>query len=183
MTTVPADTVESVISGGRRPLALAALCGVLFLTFLDNTVVSVALGNIQPDLHAGVSSLQWIVNGYALAFATVMLPAGAISDEFGRKLVMVSGIAVFCAGSVVCALASGSTMLIIGRVIMGFGAAGSEPGTLSMLRQLYPHEPKRARAIGAAGFRVVDDEPLAGYDRVYVDDPFGNRIELMEPNS
>lgn len=149
MTAIPADTVEDVISSGRRPLALAVLCGVLFLTFLDNTIVSVALGYIQPDLHAGVSSLQWIVNGYALAFATVMLPAGAISDEFGRKLVMISGIVVFCAGSVVCALATGSTMLIIGRVIMGFGAAGSEPGTLSMLRQLYPHEPKRARAIGA----------------------------------
>ncbi|HEX7353658.1 MAG TPA: MFS transporter [Mycobacteriales bacterium] len=148
MTAVSADTVEGVISGGRRPLALAALCGVLFLTFLDNTIVSVALGNIQPDLHAGVSSLQWIVNGYALAFATVMLPAGAISDEFGRKLVMMSGIALFCIGSVICAVAPDSATLIAGRVVMGFGAAGSEPGTLSMLRQLYPNEPKRARALG-----------------------------------
>ncbi|MGH3744701.1 MAG: MFS transporter, partial [Mycobacteriales bacterium] len=149
MTAIPADTVEGVIAGGRRPIALAALCGVLFLTFLDNTIVSVALGNIQPDLHAGVSSLQWIVNGYALAFATVMLPAGAISDEFGRKVVMMSGIALFCIGSVICAVAPDSATLIAGRVVMGFGAAGSEPGTLSMLRQLYPREPKRARAIGA----------------------------------
>ena len=141
--------VTELIRSGRRPVALAALCGVLFLTFLDNTIVSVALGNIQPDLHAGVTSLQWIVNGYALAFATVMLPAGAISDEFGRKLVMMSGIALFCAGSVICAVAPDSAVLIAGRVVMGFGAAGSEPGTLSMLRQLYPHEPKRARALGA----------------------------------
>jgi len=140
---------RALVATSRRPLALAALCGVLFLTFLDNTVVSVALGDIQPHLHAGVSSLQWVVNGYALAFATVMLPAGAISDEMGRKRVMMWGIALFCAGSVVCALAPDSTVLIVGRVVMGFGAAGSEPGTLSMLRQLYPAEPLRARAIGA----------------------------------
>src|SRR6202012_4214883 len=78
---------------GGAGLAVATLCGLLFLTFLDNTIVSVALGNIQHSLHAGVTPLQWIVNGYALAFAAVMLPAGALSDEFGRKRVMLVGAA------------------------------------------------------------------------------------------
>jgi EmrB/QacA subfamily drug resistance transporter len=133
---------------GGNSLAVAVLCGLLFLTFLDNTVVSVALGNIQHDLHAGVTPLQWIVNGYALAFAAVMLPAGAISDQFGRKKIMLFGATLFCIGSVVCAVAPDYNTLIIGRIIMGVGAAGSEPGTLSMLRQLFPEEPMRSRVFG-----------------------------------
>ncbi len=110
------------------------LCTILFLTFLDNTVVSVALGSVQADLHAGVTALQWVVSAYALTFAGTMLACGMIGDEFGRKIVMLSGVGVFCAGSVVCALAPNAGVLIAGRAIMGLGAAASEPGTLSMLR-------------------------------------------------
>jgi EmrB/QacA subfamily drug resistance transporter len=124
------------------------LCTLLFLTFLDNTVVSVALGSVQSDLHAGISSLQWIVSAYALAFASVMLACGMIGDELGRKKVMLTGAGVFCAGSVLCALAPNVTVLITGRVVMGLGAAASEPGTLSMLRHLYGDERARNRALG-----------------------------------
>jgi EmrB/QacA subfamily drug resistance transporter len=99
-------------------------------------------------MHATVTQLQWVVNGYALAFAALMLPAGAISDEFGRKRVMLTGTALFCAGSVVCAVANQADTLIAGRVVMGVGAAASEPGTLSMLRQLFPEEPMRSRVFG-----------------------------------
>lgn len=129
-------------------LALAAVCTLLFLTFLDNTVVSVALGDIQSSLHAGVQSLQWVVNGYALVFASVMLAAGAIADEFGHRKVLFAGAGVFCGGSVLCALAPTSSLLIAGRAVMGLGAAGSEPGTLAMLRYLYPERRQRARATG-----------------------------------
>jgi EmrB/QacA subfamily drug resistance transporter len=131
-----------------RAFALPALCTLLFLTFLDNTIVSVALGNIQTDLHAGVSELQWVVSAYALTFASIMLACGMIADELGRKKVMLSGAGVFCAGSVVCALAPNAATLIAGRAIMGLGAAASEPGTLSMLRQLYTDERRRNRAVG-----------------------------------
>jgi MFS family permease len=79
-------------------LALSTLCAVLFLTFLDNTVVSVGLANVQSDLHAGVTSLQWVVNGYALTFASFMLAAGMLGDMLGRKKIMLAGVAVFCAG-------------------------------------------------------------------------------------
>ncbi len=133
---------------GARSLALPALCTLLFLTFLDNTVVSVALGSIQSDLHAGVSALQWVVSAYALTFASIMLACGMIGDEFGRKKVMLSGAGVFCAGSVMCALAPNVAVLIAGRAVMGLGAAASEPGTLSMLRQLYTDEQSRNRAVG-----------------------------------
>jgi len=138
-------------SGGRdhaRQVALAALCTLLFLTFLDNTVVSVGLGNMQTDLHASVADLQWVVGGYALAFASIMLACGMIGDELGRKKVMLSGAGVFCAGSVLCALAPNAQTLIAGRVIMGLGAAASEPGTLSILRQIYTDDRARARAVG-----------------------------------
>jgi len=132
----------------RQPAALAVLMTVLFLTFLDNTVVSVALGSVQSDLHAGVTYLQWVVSAYALTFAACMLAFGMIGDEFGRKRVMLAGIAVFCAGSVLSALAPDVQVLIAGRAVMGIGAAASEPGTLSMLRHLYPSERARDRAIG-----------------------------------
>ena len=133
---------------GGRPVALAVLMLVLFLTFLDNTVVSVALGSVQSGLHAGVTSLQWVVSAYALAFAAAMLACGMVGDEFGRRRVMLAGVAVFCAGSVLCALAPTVQVLIAGRAVMGLGAAASEPGTLSMLRHLYPREQTRARAVG-----------------------------------
>ena len=110
--------------------------------------MSVGLGNMQTDLHASIADLQWVVGGYALAFASIMLACGMIGDELGRKKVMLSGAGVFCAGSVLCALAPNAQTLIAGRVIMGLGAAASEPGTLSILRQVYTEDRARARAVG-----------------------------------
>ena len=131
-----------------QALALATLCGVLFLTFLDNTIVSVGLANVQGDLHAGVTSLQWVVNGYALTFASFMLAAGMLGDILGRKRIMLAGVAVFCAGSVIAALAGNVDWLVAGRVVMGIGAAASEPGTLSIIRHVYPDRETRADALG-----------------------------------
>jgi EmrB/QacA subfamily drug resistance transporter len=140
-----------VAGGGRdraNSVALAALCLLLFLTFLDNTVVSVGLGSLQTDLQASVAELQWVIGAYALTFAALMLACGMIGDELGRKKVMLTGAAVFCAGSVVCALAPNPQTLIAGRAIMGLGAAASEPGTLSVLRHMYSDSRERAWAIG-----------------------------------
>ena len=131
-----------------RSWALATLLFVLFLTFLDNTIVTVVLANVQSDLHASVSQLQWVVNGYALTFASLMLSFGTIGDLLGRKKVILFGVAVFCAGSVIAAVAPDTDILIIGRVVMGIGAAASEPGTLSMIRHIYPDRAQRARSLG-----------------------------------
>jgi len=136
------------LGSAGQAVALATLCAVLFLTFLDNTIVSVGLANVQSDLHAGVSQLQWVVNGYALTFASFMLVAGMLGDILGRKRIMLAGVAIFCAGSVVAALASNADWLIAGRVIMGVGAAASEPGTLSIIRHVYPDRETRADALG-----------------------------------
>ncbi len=110
--------------------------------------MSVGLGNMQTDLKASIADLQWVVGGYALTFASLMLACGMIGDELGRKKVMLTGAGVFCAGSVLCALAPNAQVLIAGRAVMGLGAAASEPGTLSVLRHMYAGDRARARAIG-----------------------------------
>ena len=134
--------------GGVTSVALAALCLLLFLTFLDNTIVSVGLGSLQTDLQASITELQWVIGAYALAFASIMLACGMIGDELGRKKVMLTGAGVFCAGSVLCALAPNPQLLIAGRAVMGLGAAASEPGTLSVIRHMYTDSRERAWAIG-----------------------------------
>ena len=146
---VPGMEIKEGGLGSRaQSVALATLCLVLFLTFLDNTVVSVGLADVQSSLHAGITSLQWVVNGYALTFAAFMLAGGTLGDILGRKKVMLAGVAIFCAGSILAALAPNVDVLIGGRVIMGLGAAASEPGTLSIIRHVYPDRRTRADALG-----------------------------------
>ena len=165
-----ADTLAharvGMLAPRRRPLALASLCTVLFLTFLDNTVVSVALASIQSDLHGGVSALQWVVGAYALTFASFMLVFGMLGDKFGRKKIMLAGAGVYCAGAALAAVAPGIGILIAARSVMGLGAAASEPGTLSMIRQLYPDERSRNRALGVwaavSGFSLALGPVLGG---------------------
>ena len=83
---VPGTSIdEGGLGTPAQAVALATLCVVLFLTFLDNTIVSAALANIQSSLHASVTSLQWVVNGYALAFASLMLAFGSLGDIVGRR--------------------------------------------------------------------------------------------------
>ncbi len=137
--------IKRLLTGHR---SLAIICTILFLTFLDNTVVSVVLSNIQSNLSAGVQDLQWIVNAYMLIFAVLMLTGGTLGDILGRKKVLLAGVALFVVGSLVAMLSVNIGMLIAGRVIMGIGAAASEPGTLSMIRHLYPEKGSRSRALG-----------------------------------
>ena len=110
--------------------------------------------------------MQWVVGAYALTFASIMLACGMIGDELGRKKVMLAGAGVFCAGSVLCALAPNVQTLIAGRAVMGLGAAASEPGTLSMLRHLYPDARARSRAIGVwaatSGFALAAGPVVGG---------------------
>jgi EmrB/QacA subfamily drug resistance transporter len=131
-----------------RRAALIVVCGILALTFLDTTVVSVALGSIQGSLHFGVAGLQWVVDAYAVAFASLMLTGGTLGDRFGRRRMMLAGVAVFSLASLAGALAHSRDLLIASRAVMGVGAAASEPGTLSVLRHLYPEQRERARALG-----------------------------------
>jgi EmrB/QacA subfamily drug resistance transporter len=132
--------------GSRR--ALYTLSAILFLTFLDTTIMSVALSDLQATLHTTVSDMQWIINAYAFVFASFMLTFGSLGDRYGRRRVMLAGVAVFVAGSVFGALAPNTGSLIAARALMGLGAAACEPGTLSILRHVFPDRGDRARALG-----------------------------------
>ena len=126
---------------------LAAVAFGLFMIMLDNTVVNVALPSIQRDLGVGLSELEWIVSGYALTFAALMLIGGKLADAYGRRLVFVLGIVVFTLASLFCGLATSGDMLIAARVLQGAGAAMMNPATLSIIAATFPPR-QRGTAIG-----------------------------------
>src|SRR5688500_20224970 len=101
----------------RKWWTLAAVSFGLFMIMLDNTVVNVALPSIQRDLEADLAQLQWIVTGYALSFAALMLIGGKLADAYGRRLLFVVGILVFTLASLWCGLASSWDVLIAARVV------------------------------------------------------------------
>ena len=131
----------------RKWFTLAAVSFGLFMIMLDNTVVNVALPSIQRDLGADLSSLQWIVAGYALTFAALMLIGGKVADAYGRRLIFVIGIAVFTSASLWCGLAGSENELIAARVLQGAGAALMNPATLSIIAATFPPR-QRGTAIG-----------------------------------
>src|SRR5215218_859479 len=131
----------------RKWWTLAAVSFGLFMIMLDNTVVNVALPAIQRELGAGLSQLEWIVSGYALTFAALMLTGGKLADLFGRRRVFVIGLAVFSGASLACALAPSAGFLIGARVVQGAGAALMNPATLSIISATFPPR-QRGAAIG-----------------------------------
>ncbi len=131
----------------RKWWTLAAVAFGLFMIMLDNTVVNVALPSIQEDLGADLSELQWIVTGYALSFAALMLIGGKLADAYGRRLIFVVGIVVFTGASLWCGLADSGNMLITARVVQGAGAALMNPATLSIIAATFPPK-QRGTAIG-----------------------------------
>jgi MFS transporter, DHA2 family, methylenomycin A resistance protein len=132
----------------RRTLTLVVMCVGMFLVLLDVTIVNVALPRLRDDLGASVGSLQWIVDGYAVALASLMLPCGDLGDRHGHKRVVLAGLAAFGAGSLAAGLAPGAGLLVAGRVVQGVGAALLLPGTLAVVSRAYPDAAERARAIG-----------------------------------
>jgi EmrB/QacA subfamily drug resistance transporter len=119
----------------------------LFMLMLDNTVVNVALPTIQRDLGAGLSELEWIVSGYALTFAALLLTGGKLADLLGRRMIFVGGLAIFAGASLACALAPSAGFLIGARVVQGVGAALMNPATLSIVTAAFPPR-QRGTAIG-----------------------------------
>jgi len=131
----------------RKWWTLASVAFGLFMIMLDNTVVNVALPSIQRDLNVGLSQLEWIVAGYALTFAALMLTGGKLADAYGRRLMFVVGIAIFTLSSLACGLAATGDQLIAFRIAQGAGAALMNPATLSIIAATFPPR-QRGTAIG-----------------------------------
>jgi len=122
----------------------------LFMTTLDNLVVTMALPTIQRDLHASISGLEWTVNAYTLTFAVLLLMGAALGDRYGRKRMFLIGMAIFTAGSAAAALAPSIGALIAARALQGVGGAIVTPLTLTLLTEAVPRE-RRGLALGAWG--------------------------------
>ncbi len=137
----------------RRWITLLVLCVSLLVIILDNTILNVALPRLatpsaQGGLGASQSELQWIVDGYTIVFAGLLLTAGSIGDRFGRYRFLTVGLTVFGTGSLLSALASSATFLIASRALMGVGGAFIMPSTLSILTNVFTNPRERGRAIG-----------------------------------
>ena len=149
----------------RAPLVLAATSLAAFTATLDNTVVAVALRDVQADLGAGVTGLQGVVTGYTVALAALLLTGGALADVLGRRRVLLTGLAMFAGASAGCALAASVRALIVWRVAQGAGAALVLPGSLALLASAYDEPGRRARAVGvwaASGGLALVAGPVAG---------------------
>lgn len=131
----------------RKWWTLWAVAFGLFMIMLDNTIVNVALPSIQRNLHIGISELEWVVNGYALTFAVLMLTGGKLADLLGRRLIFMVGLAIFTGASLACGLAPTAGFLIGARVVQGVGAALMNPSTLSIISATFPPR-QRGMAIG-----------------------------------
>jgi len=118
------------------------------MAFIDGTVVNVALPAMQRDLHATAGDAQWVVEAYTLMLASLLLVGGSLGDRYGRKRVVMVGVAIFGAASVVCGLSQSPGMLIASRLVQGVGAALLVPGSLALISAAYPDQGRRGRAIG-----------------------------------
>jgi len=137
----------------------------LLVIGIDNTILNVALPSLSRELHATTTQLQWIVDGYVLVFAGLLLTAGSLGDRFGRRGALTFGLGVFGVGSLLSALSHSPSQLIATRCLMGVGGAFIMPATLSILTNVFTVPAERARAIAIwAGFSAMGIAfgPIAG---------------------
>ena len=125
------------------------------MTFIDATVVNVALPALQSDLHATITDVQWVIEAYALFLGALILVGGSMGDQLGRKRVFLSGVIWFTVASILCGMATSPETLIIGRALQGVGAAFLVPGSLAIISATFD-EGERGRAIGTwSGFSAI----------------------------
>ncbi|HEY3886155.1 MAG TPA: MFS transporter, partial [Vicinamibacterales bacterium] len=139
----------------RSRWTLAATILASSMTFIDATVVNVALPALQADLHATITDVQWVIEAYALFLGALILVGGSMGDQLGRKRVFLFGLIFFTAASILCGLAASSRVLIAGRALQGVGAAFLVPGSLAIISATFD-DAERGRAIGTwSGFSAI----------------------------
>lgn len=135
-----------------------ALLGFFVIT-LDAVIVNIALPSIRHDFGGGITGLQWVVDGYTLMFAALLLSAGALSDRVGGRRAFAAGLSVFVAASAACGLAPAMTVLVAARLVQGAAPAVMMPSSMSLIRQAYPEPAERARAIAAWAMEALPRRP------------------------
>ena len=138
--------VDGLSARALRPALVVAVLG-FFVVTLDALVVNVALPAIRSDLGGGITGLQWVVDGYTLMFAALLLSAGALSDRIGARQAFGIGLSTFVAASAACGLAPHLGVLVLARLAQGAGAAVMLPASLALIRESYSNARQRARAI------------------------------------
>src|SRR5262245_64368917 len=146
MADVATAGLELHSAKGR--IALAATVGASAMAMLDATVVNVALPHIGEEFDASVSALQWVLTGYLLALASLILLSGALGDRYGRRKVFIVGTVWFAVASALCGASPNIEVLIVARVLQGVGAALLTPGSLAIIQASF-QERDRAAAVGA----------------------------------
>lgn len=135
----------------RKAGILAAVYVAVLAINLDVTIVNVALPSIATELHADTRGLQWVVDGYNLTFAALVLAAGSLSDRYGRRPALLIGLLGFAVTSGIGALATSTGALVAARLSMGVFAALIFPTTLSIITNTFPDRRQRAIALGGWG--------------------------------
>jgi MFS family permease len=141
---------------------LAPIFAGTFIALLDLSIVIVALPTIQSELHTNVAGAQWVVDAFVLPLGALRLSGGALGDRYGRKRIFLGALALFLAGSVICATAATLGVLLAGRVVQGIATAAILPGALSLVTQLEPDPQRRADWDLGDGQRPVVLGPLVG---------------------
>jgi MFS transporter, DHA2 family, methylenomycin A resistance protein len=157
---------SSVPHPGSSPgWSLAAALLGFFVVTLDAVIVNVALPAIRRELAGGISGLQWVVDGYTLMFAALLLSAGSLSDRIGARRAFGAGLVLFVIASAACGLAPSLPVLVAARLVQGSAAAALMPASMALLSQAYPDPARRARALGAwamGGAAASTAGPLLG---------------------
>jgi len=136
----------------RRAAALAVLLTTQLMVILDGTIVNVALPTIRTELGFTATGLAWVVNGFFVPFALLLLPSGRLGDLVGARRVFVAGLALFTLATALCGLATGPGELVAARVAQGVGGALTSAVVLGMIAALYPDQAARARAFALVAF-------------------------------
>ncbi len=149
----------------NKLIPLIALCLGYFMVIIDVTIVNIALPSLGKDLHGGVADLQWVVDGYTLSFACLLLSAGYLADRLGAKKSFLAGLIFFVLTSLGCSLAINFGLLIFFRILQGIAAALLVPTSLALINVAYPNKVERAKAIGlwaSIGGMAAAAGPLLG---------------------
>src|SRR4051812_7771195 len=147
MPRVRSRATKGSAAGSPASTLASAVLG-FFVVTLDAVIVNVALPSVRGDFGGGITGLQWVVDGYTLTFAALLLSTGALADRAGARRAFGTGIGLFVVASAACGCAPTMTALVIARFVQGAGAAVIMPSSMALVGQAYPEPKQRARAVG-----------------------------------